>query len=71
MFKNIILFFTIFCELDDEKLLKIIDFETFEELFKTGNGLSLNAELNNKTKRRLTSPKIGLSKYWNFYYGHW
>lgn len=27
---------TIFCELDDEKLLKVIDFETFEELFKTG-----------------------------------
>lgn len=28
---------TVFCELDDEKLLKIIDFETFEELFKMGN----------------------------------
>ena len=29
---------TVFCELDDEKLLKVIDFETFEELFKTGSG---------------------------------
>jgi formic-like protein len=27
---------TIFCELDDEKLLKVIDFDRFEELFKTG-----------------------------------
>lgn len=31
---------TIFCELDDEKLLKVIDFETFEELFKTGPSVS-------------------------------
>lgn len=27
---------TVFCELDDEKLFKIIDFEAFEEIFKTG-----------------------------------
>lgn len=36
---------TIFCELDDEKLLKVIDFETFEELFKTGP--SANSKLTN------------------------
>lgn len=29
---------TVFCELDDEKLMSIIDFDLFEELFKTGNG---------------------------------
>lgn len=29
---------TVFCELDDEKLMSIIDFDQFEELFKTGNG---------------------------------
>lgn len=28
---------TVFCELDDEKLMNVIDFEHFEELFKTGN----------------------------------
>ena len=28
---------TVFCELDDEKLFKIIDFDSFEELFKTGS----------------------------------
>jgi hypothetical protein len=33
---------TVFCELDDEKLFKIIDFETFEEIFKTG--LVMNRE---------------------------
>ncbi|CAF4482454.1 unnamed protein product [Rotaria socialis] len=33
---------TVFCELDDEKYFKIIDFETFEELFKTGSGLPIN-----------------------------
>lgn len=33
---------TIFCELDDEKYFKLIDFETFEELFKTGSGLPVN-----------------------------
>jgi hypothetical protein len=32
---------TIFCELDDEKLMKIIDFNSFEEMFKMGN-LHLN-----------------------------
>jgi hypothetical protein len=31
---------TVFCELDDEKLLNIIDFDRFEELFKTGPGLT-------------------------------
>ncbi|CAF0846192.1 unnamed protein product, partial [Didymodactylos carnosus] len=33
---------TVFSELDDEKYLKLIDFETFEELFKTGSGLPVN-----------------------------
>ncbi|CAF0771370.1 unnamed protein product [Didymodactylos carnosus] len=33
---------TVFNELDDEKYLKLIDFETFEELFKTGSGLPVN-----------------------------
>ncbi|CAF2626482.1 unnamed protein product [Rotaria sp. Silwood2] len=33
---------TVFCELDDEKYFKLIDFETFEELFKTGSGLPIN-----------------------------
>lgn len=33
---------TVFCELDDEKYFKLIDFETFEELFKTGSGLPVN-----------------------------
>jgi hypothetical protein len=33
---------TVFCELDDEKYLKLIDFDTFEELFKTGSGLPIN-----------------------------
>ena len=28
---------TVFCELDDERLMDVIDFEQFEELFKTGN----------------------------------
>ncbi|CAF3954824.1 unnamed protein product, partial [Adineta steineri] len=33
---------TIFSELDDEKYFKLIDFDTFEELFKTGSGLPVN-----------------------------
>ncbi|CAF0872036.1 unnamed protein product [Adineta steineri] len=33
---------TVFSELDDEKYFKLIDFETFEELFKTGSGLPIN-----------------------------
>ncbi|CAF0902187.1 unnamed protein product [Adineta ricciae] len=33
---------TVFSELDDEKYFKLIDFDTFEELFKTGSGLPVN-----------------------------
>jgi hypothetical protein len=33
---------TVFCELDDEKLFELIDFNRFEELFKTGPGVALN-----------------------------
>ncbi|CAF0853423.1 unnamed protein product [Rotaria sordida] len=33
---------TVFYELDDEKYFKLIDFEKFEELFKTGSGLPIN-----------------------------
>jgi hypothetical protein len=47
---------TVFCELDDEKLLKVIDFDTFEELFKTGSG-QLRLEPRNEsptTIRKLT-----------------
>ncbi|CAF0730840.1 unnamed protein product [Adineta ricciae] len=33
---------TVFSELDDEKYFKLIDFETFEELFKTGSGLPVS-----------------------------
>lgn len=43
---------TVFCELDDEKLLKIIDFEQFEELFKTGNGQKMVVKNDSPTTLR-------------------
>ena len=36
---------TVFCELDDEKLLDLIDFNRFEELFKTGPATNANGSL--------------------------
>lgn len=46
---------TVFCELDDEKLLKIIDFETFEELFKTGPAI-VSSSSNNMNSKNGDSP---------------
>jgi formic-like protein len=40
---------TVFCELDDEKLLKVIDFDTFEEMFKTGPGQNISNNNNNNS----------------------
>lgn len=51
---------TVFCELDDEKLLKIIDFDTFEELFKTGPAIVSNSgnNVNSKNDSPTTLRKI-------------
>lgn len=45
---------TIFCELDDEKLLNVIDFETFEEKFKTGPAFANNQA--NSANLKIESP---------------
>lgn len=49
---------TIFCELDDEKLLNVIDFDTFEELFKTGPSYSSVNNTNHKVESPNTSKKV-------------
>ena len=54
---------TIFCELDDEKLFKLIDFETFEELFKTGPAYAGSSQTNANLKiESPTSSKKMLKK---------
>jgi hypothetical protein len=47
---------TVFCELDDEKLFDMIDFNRFEELFKTGPGVLANGTTNGRTDDSLLSP---------------
>lgn len=48
---------TIFCELDDEKLFNLIDFDTFEELFKTGPAFANNQNSsNNNANFKVESP---------------
>lgn len=42
---------TVFCELEDEKLMKIIDFENFEELFKTDLLINKEPKETNKMKK--------------------
>lgn len=52
---------TVFCELDDEKLFEMIDFDRFEELFKTGpaangqNGSALNGNSTGRNDSTLAS----------------
>jgi hypothetical protein len=48
---------TVFCELDDEKLFKIIDFDTFEELFKTGLTVANNNNTNNSNNSSYSNSK--------------
>lgn len=48
---------TIFCELDDEKLLNVIDFDSFEEKFKTGPAFANSQNrAENNASLRIDSP---------------
>lgn len=51
---------TVFCELDDEKLFSVIDFDTFEELFKTGP--TYTSSLNSAAGKMDASPSSTLKK---------
>jgi hypothetical protein len=46
---------TIFCELDDEKLFKLIDFDTFEEMFKTGPAFGAGGSSQNSANLKIES----------------
>ncbi len=50
---------TVFCELDDEKLLNIIDFEHFEELFKMGSGqkMAMKSDSSPSMMQKVLKPK--------------